>query len=381
MQHSSNIAAVDSIRGLAALVVVIFHIPVWNGIVDVTFLRNGYLMVDLFFVLSGFVIFRAYSGNIGSVRDLAVFQGLRFGRLYPVHLVFLVVFLAIELVKLVAQYRYGITSPNATAFKDGVGTPLLQHLFLVQAIGPWGHPHSLNGPAWSISVEFYTYLVFGALVLLSRKWAMAAFAALHVAALVALISGHTLGFTLILQCWCGFFLGCLVAIAVTRARHPLSAFYTYVSLGALVLFLASKTDSRFDPLIYFATALFLYCVLRTPASWPARALGLRPLVWLGTISYSLYMCHYPIIWVFNQVVRAVLKRPEVMAAGYSTPALGPVETILLLGVLVPTVLAVSHFVYSHVEMPCRHLSRGLLLGRQVSPISGAGLEPASSAMP
>lgn len=374
----SNIAALDSIRGLAALIVVVFHIPVWNSVLDVPFLRNGYLMVDLFFVLSGFVIFRAYGSNIHTIKDLVIFQGLRFGRLYPVHLVFLLVFLVIEAAKWIAQSRYGIASPNAPAFKDGLLGPLIQHLLLIQAIGPSGNPGSLNGPAWSISVEFYTYLVFGALILLSRRWALLTFAALHLLAVGCLLTGNTMGFGLLLQCWSGFFLGCLVARAVALPYQP-SKGLVYVSLIALLAFLSLKRDSRLDPVVYFTTAAFLYCVLRAPTGAVGRLLETRPLIWLGTLSYSLYMSHYPIIWIFNQGIRIFLKRPEVMAAGYKTPALGVGEAIAAVSVLLIVVLMVSNFIYVRVERPFRQLSRRVLLGLTTQQLAkrsymAAGLE-------
>src|SRR5580693_4666657 len=78
----AKIKSLESLRGIAALLVVIHHVPGWNlQIHDVRFLRNGYLLVDLFFVLSGFVIHRAYADKIASFPQLVRFQFLRFGRL------------------------------------------------------------------------------------------------------------------------------------------------------------------------------------------------------------------------------------------------------------------------------------------------------------
>ncbi len=88
-QNAIKIEELESIRGLAALLIVFHHIPKWNPILDTKIINNGYLMVELFFVLSGFVIFSAYANKIGDKRDLLRFQFLRFGRLYPVHLLFL----------------------------------------------------------------------------------------------------------------------------------------------------------------------------------------------------------------------------------------------------------------------------------------------------
>lgn len=160
-QSHTKIEELESIRGLAALLVVFFHIPKWNTLLDIGIINNGYLMVELFFVLSGYVIYTAYAHKIINRNDLFRFQFLRFGRLYPVHFVFLVAFIFIEIAKYIAQSKLGITSPNTQPFRENNLTAIIQQLFLVQAIGPTHNTTTFNGPAWSISVEFYTYLVFG----------------------------------------------------------------------------------------------------------------------------------------------------------------------------------------------------------------------------
>ena len=76
----TRIEELESMRGLAALLVVLFHAPGWNsGKEFIPFIANGYLMVDVFFVLSGFVIFKAYANTIRCAHDLWRFQFLREG--------------------------------------------------------------------------------------------------------------------------------------------------------------------------------------------------------------------------------------------------------------------------------------------------------------
>jgi peptidoglycan/LPS O-acetylase OafA/YrhL len=93
----ARMTELESIRGLAALLVMLFHLPRWNPLLDVGLLRNGCLMVDLFFVSSGFVICRACADRRALPRDLLRFQFLRLARLHPVHVVFLFFPLLIEL--------------------------------------------------------------------------------------------------------------------------------------------------------------------------------------------------------------------------------------------------------------------------------------------
>src|SRR6266496_1761059 len=103
-------APLESLRGLAALVVVIYH-AVWsNPVTGLHFFQNGALMVDFFFVLSGFVIAHSYGGKLRSFTENVRFLFLRIGRLYPLHLAFLLVFLGIEVAKFVAEKKLGLVA-------------------------------------------------------------------------------------------------------------------------------------------------------------------------------------------------------------------------------------------------------------------------------
>ena len=168
-QSSTKVEELESIRGLAALLVVFYHIPKWNPLLEIGIINNGYLMVELFFVLSGFVIYNAYSEKIVSIKDLIRFQFLRFGRLYPVHFFFLIIYIFIEVAKYLVQLKFEISSPNSQPFIENNLMALFQQIFLIQAIGPTGNSLTFNGPAWSISVEFFTYLMFGVITLLFHK--------------------------------------------------------------------------------------------------------------------------------------------------------------------------------------------------------------------
>ncbi|MFT2658073.1 hypothetical protein, partial [Escherichia coli] len=77
------------------------------------------------------------------------------------------------------------------------------------AIGPSGHPTSFNTQAWSISVEFYTYLIFGAIVLCLPRIKNLLFSLLAMASLLMLVTNATFGFGDLLKCLAGFFIGCL----------------------------------------------------------------------------------------------------------------------------------------------------------------------------
>jgi peptidoglycan/LPS O-acetylase OafA/YrhL len=360
-----KINELESLRGMAALLVVFFHVPKWNSFLNVRIINNGYLMVELFFVLSGFVIFNAYCNNIKTTRDLIRFQFLRFGRLYPVHILFVLVFLLIEATKYIAQSRFGIVSPNTQPFKQNSFTALIQQIFLVQAIGPSGHPLTFNIPAWSISVEFYTYLVFGCVVLLARNgYQYLIFSLIAIASVVLLVSAAGFGFEDMLRCLGGFFIGCLTAVALKNVTLKVSRFSSAILFLAIIAFLQFKTSKAYDVAIYFLTAGLIGALVLQKNGVLNGVLRLKIFVWLGSISYALYMSHEAVEWVANQIFRVVLKAPEVIApSGRSIPQLSGFSAILGVSVIVILSFVVSSLVYKFVEKPWRERSREFAFSR------------------
>lgn len=86
----------DSWRGVAALLVALFHLNVYSALYSLDFVRNGYLFVDFFFVLSGFVITHSYAHRLGTPEELGAFAIKRLGRLWPLHVVVLLAFVIAE---------------------------------------------------------------------------------------------------------------------------------------------------------------------------------------------------------------------------------------------------------------------------------------------
>jgi peptidoglycan/LPS O-acetylase OafA/YrhL len=356
-----KIDSLESIRGLAATLVVFHHVPDWNaGLWNVRFIRNGYLMVDLFFVLSGFVIYRAYGAKIRSFGQLLRFQFLRLGRLYPTHLLFLAIFVLIELSKYFAQTRYGMAMPNSAPFRESNGVALIEQLFLVQAIGPTGNSLTFNSAAWSISVEFYTYVVFGLTVLFADRAKHAIFAALAAAALALLITRTTFDSTVLLRCIAGFFSGCLTAALAERMKARLHPALSVAVFVTLLVFLQFKPDNSFDPVTYLLSAALILTLVCSGRGWLRSALGWKAITWLGTVSYSIYMSQTMVVWVVNQVFRVVLKAPAVMREDRMTPQLPVVEAAVGYLIVVGCVLLISQITYKLVEAPFREWSRDLV---------------------
>lgn len=153
----------ESLRGLAALTVVIFHFGVGSHFNN-PFTLNGFLLVDFFFVLSGFVIALSYLHRLSNITSLLTFQKKRFWRLYPLHLLMLVVFFGFNLAKYILSDQIQFAKP---AFSEDF---FLEFLFNLLLLHNWVLPTlTLNVPSWSISAEFFTYLIFGITVLFVKN--------------------------------------------------------------------------------------------------------------------------------------------------------------------------------------------------------------------
>jgi peptidoglycan/LPS O-acetylase OafA/YrhL len=186
MARTGDIPALTGVRGLAAVGVMAFHYWFYDwapmNTVGGAACARGYIFVDLFFLLSGFVMAAAYgrtfAGGFGAA-DYARFIAVRLARIYPVYAVVLAVTVAIAVVH-----------PLHSA--DTGAAPLLANLTLTQA---WFEIPSTIGTAWSLSTEWAVYLVFPlfvAALLASRPRTASATCAAACASLVAR-GIHTVG--------------------------------------------------------------------------------------------------------------------------------------------------------------------------------------------
>ncbi|TIW91548.1 MAG: acyltransferase, partial [Mesorhizobium sp.] len=110
--HSGTIAGerflvLDSWRGICALLVALFHFPTGSTISQSAFIGSSYLFVDFFFVLSGFVIASSYGNRLSQPQQVARFALVRFGRIYPLHLLMLAAFAGFELLRLMLPQLHG----------------------------------------------------------------------------------------------------------------------------------------------------------------------------------------------------------------------------------------------------------------------------------
>jgi len=349
MNRPPAIPALTSIRGVAAWWVVLYHFrermpsgcPEWL----LTLFAHGYLAVDLFFILSGFVLALNYVESLpASLAGATGFYQLRFARIYPLHFVILMLFLLNPL-------AIALFSASGDA-SDYDWAYFVLSLFLVQN---WGFTTELawNVPAWSISTETFAYLFFPlAAVLMRRVIVTTASALLVMAALLIVLAleARTVGGSLgsdvagfgLTRCCLEFLLGMLV----WRLRNRLGFTTPWLS-HATILFAAGFILTYVllpigDALVMPIAFTLLVFGLADPLALPATWLKARWLEALGLISYSTYLIHDFI----RSWVKFVLVRQGV-------PEWIPVLVYLTLVALASIVL------YRMVEVPARHWLRSL----------------------
>ena len=355
MVIKERIESLEGLRGWAALLIVFYHLPKWNSFLEISIIENGHFMVPLFFVLSGYVIHSAYAHRIDSVRSLLRFQALRFWRLYPVHLLFLGLYFAFECIRWYAVHRLSVPDVRLTPFHQNSGEALLQQLLLIQAIGPTGNAQSYNGPAWSISVEFYTYLIFGLLVLICRRYLTYSLVAL-IGVCVTLLA-HDTGFENWLTCIVGFSLGTLVSALSKRLSQPIPGWIALITLVTFFGYLAIVRNPQLAVVFALAAALVL-AVSSANGGMAIRLLSDPRSRWLGVISYSLYMSHALVFWLIAIFLKRVIGLSEIVHAnGKLVLNMNAIEAVAACGLGIAAALIVAMLVMRFVEVPVREWSR------------------------
>ncbi len=353
----------DALRGVCALLVALYHFKT-NGLLTTNpIAENGWLFVDYFFVLSGFVIAHSYGERIanGSV-SIKRFMGLRMGRIYPLHLAVLFAFIALELVLVfgddwISQYV------DREPFTGSRGLEsLFQSLFLLQSFGV-GSGWGWNGPAWSIAAEMWTYLLFAVIFLANRRvmfvisiglavvsagWLMAYADDLHVT-----FNGG------ILRCIFGFSIGVLTYHAFLKFGGFGGTLQELVALILTLLFVAIAEDKlTFLAPLVFAAMIFVLAAQKGAVS---RILSWSPFQKLGLISYSIYMIHVFIQARIGEILQITdWGSVQVDSDGRTLIGGSQLSGDIITLVMVFVLVTASLIGYYLVERPGRDISRKLI---------------------
>ena len=354
---------IQGLRALAVIVVIAFHagLPV----------PGGFVGVDIFFVISGFVITAmlmrewAASGRIA----FGSFYLRRFRRLTPA------LALMVSVTMIGSAFLLSPLGPQETAAQTGIGAMLLAANAVIAATtGGYFDARAEINPllnTWSLSVEEQFYLVFPALLALGWVLARGRGRQVPAFAIVTVVAVGSFALTLLPSAspWLGFYspftrawefaIGALLALAAVRIRSmALASVIAVVGLAAVVasLWLIDGRTPFPGPWTLLPTvgALLLILAGSHAANPVSRALGWRPFVAVGDTSYSLYLWHWPVI-----VFAAVLWPDQ--------------PWVLVAAAVVSIVPAVAS--YRFVEQPIR-LSRGhpaiLVVATLIPPLALAG---------
>lgn len=345
----ATINELTSLRFFAAFYVVVFHalddLLAGTSGFGKNLLHNGYLGVDFFFTLSGFILTHVY---IDSVREKRFKPGkfllARFARLYPLHLFMLVLFVATY----VAGDFLGLLS-------GGTGMNW-QHLpYHLLALHAWGFTdaHSWNVPSWSISAEFFAYLIFPlvafpALRIRAKPGLLLAVLLFVVAFFVfrsqdLKLTGVMYNYG-IYRIFFEFLMGMFVYLVFRE--HQFSRKTVVIALPSVVAL--AVVLAGLDVMDVFIVPLFsaiIFLAANLALFEKPTVLRSKSLIYLGEISYATYMVHYYIL----------LMSEKISGRLFGTPFGETAWPLIVLAFVLIWVASVA--LYHCVEHPMREIIR------------------------
>ena len=305
--------------------------------------------IDIFFVLSGFVIAYVYRARFSDglrMSEMWRYFAMRLGRIYPVHVALLGV--------MAVGYSLDVLPWDNIPF-DWAG--LTVNLLMVQC---WGfYPHLVwNRPSWTVSAEWFVYMLFPLFVLVfgsirKTRRLLLAIAAISVVYYLARweIGGFTrgnLGPGSLMRATYGFLFG-LFLHGLYLERFLARWNWDHVASAAIVMLVAvtvlAVNGYAFPLAIYVPICLLVYS-LTYARGYAARIFDNRVAVYLGEISYSIYLVHFPLL---RALTHAFGPRVAEIAAEAGQPLLW-LFTLAMVG----TVIAAATVLYYLIELPCRN---------------------------
>lgn len=302
--------ALNALRGVAAIGVLVFHM---RHVIGVNVISRGHLAVDLFFLLSGFVIAHAYDRKLIGGMSFAGFMRVRLIRFYPLYLLGL----GVGLLRVALLIVHG--DPSFSMLDPLI---ILPFALLFLPAPPTGYAgdtlYPLEPPAWSLGVELIVNGVFAAF---HRRFTTVTLVVTIAIAGLLLVVTHLAGHDATGGAsWHGAWSGPLRAsfafplgVLIYRFRDRLPALPIPPMAGPLLLAVALVTPARMLGFGYDLLFIFLLAPAILVISVAQPAPGWRPFcTWLGRTSYPLYTLHDQAIIIANNAGRVIGVPPQLL---------------------------------------------------------------------
>lgn len=343
VKTKAHFNVLDGLRGIAAVAVVIFHfmeiaIPDYSK----DFIAHGYLAVDFFFCLSGFVLAYAYDSRIAKI-GAAQFFKLRLIRLQPLVLIGsilgLLSFVFDPFHNFYAAYGFGKTLLLFLTSCLMIPYPVMPERY--------NNLFHLNPPTWSLLWEYIANIIYALVIFKLRNkvlWGLTLVAAIALCYVAHHFSNLGVGWSA--ENFVGggarIFYSFLIGMLIYRSNWIISSSLGFLSTGALLAIVffvpfVNEINWLIDPLI----VLFYFPLLVSLGAGARLTPRFQSICnFSGEISYPLYMVHYPFIWLFLSYVE--VKKPSMS----EMEIIIPIATMLLLGM--------AYFIMVYLDIPFRN---------------------------
>ncbi|WP_339266750.1 acyltransferase [Paenibacillus sp. FSL R5-0470] len=291
--------SLQSMRGIAALTVLFFHATLLFSTLDYDFFngvfQQGYAGVDLFFVISGFVIYYIHKIDIGVSKKGKAFFVKRFLRVYPIYWLILVFLIPV----------YFLIPSFGDEETRNVGN-LIKSVLLI----PQPPEHMPLTVAWTLSHEILFYLMFGSLIILKKRASYPIIIAWLFATLILFLVDFADGVSF--NYWLDFlfnafnleFLGGLFAAHLILNNKNKYGMY-FIIIGLVYFILSWGNDYygflRINRVISYGIPSFLLIYGMVSYEVLKKIRIPKVFVFLGDASYSIYLIHYPLLSVLNKI--------------------------------------------------------------------------------
>jgi len=343
----------DSLRGISALMIVLFHSPFHTQTIFSDFIKHSSLFVDMFFILSGFVMAHSYIDKIKKGLSFKYFFIKRLLRLYPLHIVTLFIWLILLSIK---YYLFTIGVEQNNPFEINNLYSFIANIFLLQGFLDYT---SWNYPSWSISLEFYIYILFFILY----KYLKVNYILLCIFLFIIYLSIVYDFFDIYIikrsfQTILEFFLG----VVLYRLYTLLREFYynkTILTIFETILIISLiYTISEYDnSTLKFTTLLILFMGVTLISSFDIKGLigeflTNQKFVFIGKISYSIYMLHSLLLVFFYKIIINILHLEQVVDNSKSVESQ---FNIIINSIILLIVIYISKYSYIYIEKRGREM--------------------------